>query len=49
MEYLEIQTNDLQIILRSDILIGPVLYDAHEMKGVVKSIINLTYGNKLQY
>lgn len=47
MEELDNQTKDFQTILKSDILIGPVLGDAHEMKGVVKAVINLAYGNKL--
>ncbi|CAD8046263.1 unnamed protein product [Paramecium sonneborni] len=49
MEGLEDYTKELGTILNEDELIGPILREVIEMKGVVRSLIDLTNGNKLTY
>ncbi|CAK78664.1 unnamed protein product (macronuclear) [Paramecium tetraurelia] len=49
MEGLDDYTKELGSILNDDNLIGPILRDVSEMKGVVKSLIDLSNGNKLSY
>ncbi|CAD8044017.1 unnamed protein product [Paramecium primaurelia] len=49
MEGLDDYTKELGIILNDDDLIGPILREVAEMKGVVKSLIDLSNGNKLTY
>ncbi|CAD8131942.1 unnamed protein product [Paramecium pentaurelia] len=49
MEGLDDYTKELNSILNNDDLIGPILREVIEMKGVIKSIIDLSNGNKLTY
>ncbi|CAD8126985.1 unnamed protein product [Paramecium sonneborni] len=49
MEGLDDYTKELSTILNEDDLIGSILREAREMKGVIRSLIDLTNGNKLTY
>ena len=49
MEGLDDYTKELGTIFNEDYLIGPILSEVIEMKGVVKSLIDLINGNKLNY
>lgn len=49
MEGLDDYTKELGAILNEDGLIGSILREVNEMKGVVKSLIDLSNGNKLTY
>ncbi|CAD8046909.1 unnamed protein product [Paramecium sonneborni] len=49
MEGLDDYAKEFAQVLTQDQLIGPIIGDAHEMKGVVKALIDLSNGNKLTY
>ncbi|CAK92490.1 unnamed protein product (macronuclear) [Paramecium tetraurelia] len=49
MEGLDDYAKEFAQILAQDEQIGPVIGTAHEMKGVVKALIDLSNGNKLAY
>lgn len=49
MEEMDRHTKEFTEILKEDPLLGPKIGSAHEIKGVVKSVINLAYGYKTFY